>query len=574
MSNSETGSPNEPFWLDDWYVDPPSGRISRAGAEVRLEPKVMSMLVLLAQRPGEVVSRETLEEKVWPGLVISYEALATTVFSLRKALGDDSRSPRYVETIPKKGFRIIAPVKSANQLAANVGPAADNPDIGKTRRAPVARSAAILVTLLAVIGYLLSGPGVSTKTVHVAGEPGEAVATLVVLPFVNSDRDPAQQYFSNGITDDLINDLSRYQRLRVVARRSSYHYGQRQVDIKTIAQELGVDYVLDGDIRRQGDRIRINVQLIDASRGINLWGQRFDQETRDLFRVQDDIRKNILSALSITLTREERDRGRQGYTQDFAAYDLFLQGQAKLVTRASSVDNDDARLLMEKAIQRDPNFARAHAALGLIYADAYRFNWSEDPGGTRSKAVKLVKRALELDNQSAVSYWIMGYIELFLSRDHAKAIEMAERSLELSPRNPDAITVLAVTHAFGDDPRRAKLLMQELMKTNRHYSSLVPGVLGLANLRLGNYSEALSAYEESYLINPSRIQTNLFMAVVLYRMGAVKDAEFQVAQLYSMHPKFDPRAWAARQPIKDKQFIDRIVEDFNQAGKNIINFKA
>lgn len=566
MSDPELVKQDAPFWLGDWYVDPPTGRISRAGAEVRLEPKVMSLLVLLAQHPGEVVSRETLEATVWPNLVISYEALATTVFGLRKALGDDSRNPHFVETIPKKGFRLIASVKSAGLSGVTTDPE-NSPSFTAIFQSPVVtRIAATVITLLAVIGYLLFNSGGADKSFLLIGKQ-EAYATMAVLPFVNSNGDPEQQYFSNGITDDLINDLSRYDRLRVVARRSSYQYGQRQTDIQAIARELGVDYVLDGDVRRQGDRIRINVQLIDAKRGVNLWAQRFDRQTEDLFELQDDIRKNILGSLSITLTSEEQNRERRNYTQDFAAYDLFLQGQAKLITRASAADNEEARELMEKAIQRDPNFARAYAALALIYADAYRFSWNVDTEKTRETAIRLGKQALELDSRSPEAYWIMGYVELFLSKDHVRAIEMARRSIEYSPRNPDAITVLAVTYAFGDDPRRARLLMQELMKMNQLYSSLVPGVLGLANLRLGNYSEALSAYEQSYLINPTRIQTNLFLTVVLYRMGAIQDAEFQAAQLYSMHPEFDVRAWASHQPVKDRLFIEQVVDDFTKVAK-------
>ncbi len=159
----------------------------------------------------------------------------------------------------------------------------------------------------------------------------------------------------------------------------------------------------------------------------------------------------------------------------------------------------------------------------------------------------------------------MGYIYLFLFEDHSKAIEMSNRSIELSPGNPDAMTMLAVTYAFGDNPQKAKLLIQELMHKNRHYSAMVPLVLGLANLRTGNYAEALSAYNQSLLINPSRIQGNVVKAVVLYRMGNIDDAEFQIAELYNLHPDFDLNVWAARQPFIDKSFIKGMMEDLVKA---------
>jgi adenylate cyclase len=391
--------------------------------------------------------------------------------------------------------------------------------------------------------------------------------SLVVLPFTNSNNDKSQEYFSDGITADLINDLSRYSGLNVIARRSAYVYKQRQTNIQTIARELGVNYVLDGDVRRDGNTIRMNVQLIDAKSGVNIWAQRFDRETEDIFAVQDDIRKNIINTLSITLTKEEQSRTKQSpSTSSFAAYDLFLQGQASLVTRASAKDSRVAQQLMEQAIQLDPHFARAYAALALIHADAYRFDWTDDPENTRQQALKIGKRAIELDDHSPQAYWILGYIYLFLYEDHDKAIAMGKRATELAPNDMDAANVLAVTYAFGDEPAKAKLIVTDIMQHNQHYSALVPSVLGLANLCLGKYAESLAAYDKSLLINPSRIQGNTYRAVVLSRMGNIDDAEFQIDQLYTLHPDFNVQVWAERQPFKDKSIVKDLVNDLIRAG--------
>ncbi|MGW8248807.1 MAG: winged helix-turn-helix domain-containing tetratricopeptide repeat protein [Acidiferrobacterales bacterium] len=553
-----------PFTLGDWRVDPDSGRLSSDDQEIKLEPKVMALLVYLAQNPGKVVSREALEKTVWAGTVVGYDAVTSSIIKLRKALGDDSRAPRYIETVSKRGYRLIADVQHDSGDAVDAPVAAAPAEV----RRPVPRKRtwawiAVVVAGLVGLAFALLRPTPSPTGA------GNQTATLLVLPFLNVTADADQQYFSNGITDDLISDLSRYDRLHVVARRSAYLYAQRKSDLPTIARELGVDYVLDGDVRRQGNKLRLNVQLIDPRRGINLWAKRFDRDTQDLFKVQDDIRNNILKALSITLTQAERDRESKQYTQDFAAYDLFLKGQAKLVTRASAADNQEAQQLIEQAIARDPEFARAYAALALVHADAYRFNWTDRPDATRKEALSLVDRALALDDHLPEAYWIKGYIELFLYRDHTQAVAMGERALTYAPRNPDAITVLAVTLAFGDDPQRAILLMQEIMRTNKVYAAQVPSVVALANLRLGKYNEALTAADKSLTINPTRIQGNIWKIVTLYRMGKVDDAVFQAAELLNQHPTFEINAWAARQPFKDPADLKKMVVDFTAVKRQL-----
>ena len=548
------------FWLDDWYVDPDSRRLTRQGAEIQLEPKVMALLILLVAHRGEVLSRETIEAEIWKDVVVGYDALASTVIKLRKALGDNSRQPRYIETVSKKGYRLIAPVQQSTSAAPPVTEAQP-----QAKSKILARYSLTIVVMLAffvaALHFFKQEPTQPQKA-----EAKPHLAALVVLPFTNLSDDPQQEYFSDGITEDLIIDLSRYSRLKVISQRTTFSYKTRSIDLKTLSNELGIQYIVEGSVRRDGNHIRINVQLIDAKSGINLWSERYDREAAGLFNVQDEVRKKIVSALEITLTEEERLHEQKRYTDSFEAYDYFLRGQAQLVRRASANDNNLSKEFMQKAISIDPGFARAYAALALIYADAYRFDWSDNPEETKRLALKNGQLAIELAPQSPQAYWIMGYIYLFLFEDHNKAIEMSSRSIELSPDNPDAITMLAVTYTFGDDPQKAKLLMQEVMQKNKHYSAMVPSVLGLANLRLGNYAEALNAYNTSLLINPSRIQGNTARAVVLYRMGNVDDAEFQVDELYTLHPDFDLTIWARRQPYINKQILDDMIKDLKAAG--------
>lgn len=562
MESDKQTISGDPFWLNDWYVDPSLRRISREGAEVKLEPKVMTVLELLASQPGEVFSRESIEAKAWEGLVVGYDALSTTIIKLRKALGDDSQNPRFIETVSKKGYRLVATVSYQDKPQAGSGSQVGDKQVSVARRAAPIYMGVATVLLLLLTFILFQQDKTSTDNSYAPAEK----ASLVVLPFTNRNNDAKQDYFSDGITDDLINDLSLYSGLQVIARRSAYIYKERQSDIQSIAHELGVDYVLDGNVRRDKERLRVNVQLVNAKTGANIWVQRFDRQTEDIFDVQDDIRKNILDALSVTLTKEEHKRSQRRYTNSFAAYDLFLQGQASLITRASANDSNKAQQLMEQAIALDPNFARAHAALALIHADAYRFDWTNNPEQTCQEALSIGQRAIELDNRINQAYWILGYVYLFCFEQHDKAIEMGKRATQLAPNDNDGFNVLAVTYAFGDEPEKGRLIIQELMQRNPRYSALVPSTLGLANFRLEKFNEALEAYNISLEINPSRIQGNVYKALTLFRMGNIDDAEFQVDQLYQMHPDFDVDVWAARQPITNKDYVNGMIEDLAKIG--------
>ncbi|WP_455208659.1 winged helix-turn-helix domain-containing protein [Kaarinaea lacus] len=575
-SESKTGhipiDRTSPFMLGEWLVEPAIDRLIRGVQEVKLEPRVMDLLLCLASRPGEVLTREQLEASVWSGMVVGYDSLTSAMNKLRKALNDDPRNPQIIETVAKRGYRLIASITNVPPVTG--GSEQESTEPTDTRTPAALRStnrviAAIVSGLIIVAAFgiyvVINKPSsITPATIDTtATRPG-----IVVLPFINLNDDPEQEYFSDGITEDLIVDLSRFSGLLVIARRSAFMYKTRSADIQSLAKELGVGYVVEGSVRRNNDNLRVNVQLVDAATGSNLWAQRFDRKTTDLFSVQDDIRRNIINALSITLTEEEQKREQQRYTHNFEAYDYFLRGQSSLVKRASANDNNQARELMEKAIALDPNFARAQAALALTYADAYRFNWTDDPQQTVRMALEIGERAIELDPHSPQAHWILGYIYLFLFNDHDRAIELGERTIQLDPNNADGYTLLGVTNAYSNNPERAKVLMQHLMRINPYYPSQVPGIFGQSSLLLGNYEEALAAYEESLLINPTRIPGNVYKIIILYRMGRIDDAKWQMEQLLSLHPDFDAKIWADRQPYRDRKIVEGFLHDLKQIGLN------
>jgi len=558
------------FKLGDWRVEPATDRLIQGEQEIKLEPRVMDLLLYFAEHPGEVLTREQLESSVWAGMVVGYDSLTSAMNKLRKAFNDDPRNAKFIETVAKRGYRLIAPVvypviasSASVEHSTEITPARELQGLRHKRSIVTVTFAVVIVVATVLVTVFERNPSTTNTPIKesTTSRPG-----IVVLPFVNLNDDSAQAYFSDGITDDLIVDLSRISGLFVISRRSAFMYKTRKVDIPALAKELGVGYVVEGSVRRNNDNLRVNVQLVDAATGINLWAQRFDRKTTDLFSVQDDIRRNIINAMSVTLTEEEQKREQQRYTSNFEAYDYFLRGQAALVKRASAGDNSQAQLLMEKAIALDSHFARAYAALALIHADAYRFDWTDNPRHTADEALRIGKRAVELDPNSPQAHWVLGYIYLFLFKDHNKALEMGERTLKLDPNNADAYTLLGVTHVYNNDPQEAKSLMLHLMQNNKYYPSQVPAILSRAYLQLGQYEEALAANDKTLLINPTRIQSNVFRILILYRMGQIEDAKWQADQLKSMHPNFKASVWADRQPFSDSRITVKMLEELKQVG--------
>jgi TolB-like protein/DNA-binding winged helix-turn-helix (wHTH) protein len=332
---SEKGMINatSPFFIADWRVDPASCRISRGRdghiVEHKIEPKAMTVLVCLAQQQGQVVSREVLEETAWQGMVVGYDSLASAIIKLRKAFGDSSKNSEIIETVPKRGYRLICPVSLEAPASERHSAPAQNQDPVETSRTNIDQPGEVenavqhepalseeqkqkadgdgktgrrkgnfgFNFMLAVMVMVLAG----LFTLFFINPPPETVTqkdhrlVIAILPFKNLSDDPRQDYFSDGITVDLITDLSKIEDLSVIARNSVFVYKNSDADIKTIHEELGVDYIVEGSVRKRGNKLRIAAQLIDASNSINVWAERFDGDLNNVFAFQDTVTSKIIS---------------------------------------------------------------------------------------------------------------------------------------------------------------------------------------------------------------------------------------------------------------------------------------
>ncbi len=525
-----------------WSVDPGLNQIRQGDETIRLEPKVMELLTFLGGHPSEVVSREALLEALWPGIIVGDDSLTQSVIKLRKALGDDPRTPAYIQTIHKRGYRRLAPVSHEDTPASEghtVGgtdgyggrPLPARPRLGL--RALALTGGAVVALLVAWLMWAGSNDfsGFGQKSMPVSDLP-----SLVVLPFANLSNDPAQEYFSDGITDDITTDLSRLGSLRVFARYTAFSYKGQAVKASKVAHDLGVRYVINGSVQKVGTRVRINIQLTDARIGQQLWAERFDREIGDIFAVQDEIAHRIVATLAVTLSDEERKRLAHRYTGNIEAYDLFLRGQEAYV-RQDPDDNARAQELYRSAIALDPNFARAYAALALTCVDDWRFQWSTDAERGADEALRLARRAVKLDGDLPQAYWALGFVQVF-RREHADAMRSADQAIALNPNDADAYVTLAMATAYAGDPERAIGLISTGMKLNPHYGATYRSALGQAYFLAGQYEKAVPVQMEAIANNPDRLQSRLMLAATYIKLGRQADAEWQADEVFAIKPGF------------------------------------
>ena len=552
------------FYVADWEVRAGACEIARGDTVVKLEPRVMDLLQFFASRPGEVLSRIQLEEQVWPGMVVGYDALTKSIGKLREALGDSEKPPTFIQTIPKKGYRLIAPVSAGNSKVPHVSTL--NPLVNIKKKRIVSAGLLILgVAVISIIVFALNLPKeVEIENPNIASIPSKP--SLVVLPFKNLNDDPQQDYFVRGITDDLIVDLSRYSGIEVIASRIAFQYHGRDVDLDTLNKELQVHYVVEGSIRRSQQQIRINVQMTDAGSGVILWAEQYNRPITQLFDIQDEVRSKIVNALSIKLTETKRNREQKRYTNNFDAYDAFLRGQTSLIKRVSAEDNQQARKQFEKAIAIDPRFTRAYAALAIANADAYRHDWVDDPDAFARISLQQAQHAIDLDPESTYANLAMGYVQLFVAKDHQQAIAMAERTLKLDPQNSDANILLATTYVHAGQPDKAEAYVETTMRLNPNPSAIYLHIGALVNLLRQDYVAAYAAYERSLLVNPERLIGKIYMTVTLVRMNRIDDARWFAEEIKISSPQFDAEKWAMKQPFKDRRINQQLYDDLRKAG--------
>ncbi len=352
--------------------------------------------------------------------------------------------------------------------------------------------------------------------------------SIAVLPFTNISGDPEQEYFADGITEDLTTDLSKISGLFVVARNSSFAYKGKSPDVGEVSRELGVRYILEGSVRRAGEQIRINAQLIDATTGGNVWAERFDGTMADVFSLQDDVNNKIVTALEVSLTVDDRKRLDKIETSNPDAYDTLLRGfeQYQYFNREANVE---ARDLFKQAIVLDPGYARAYANVALTYGSEVNFNWTDNRQESIELGLEYAARALELDAGIPQIYLTRSILYL-AQRRHDAAVEAGRRTIEVHPNYADGHAALAFVQSFSGQLLEALSAIRQAKRINPQYSYIYLAVEGRILFLLGRYDEAVVMLEESVQRNPVFERGQLTLAATYAELDRLDDAAWAVEE--------------------------------------------
>jgi TolB-like protein/class 3 adenylate cyclase/Flp pilus assembly protein TadD len=439
---------------------------------------------------------------------------------------------------------------------------------------PVSMLVAILIVVAAVVViwrlYLHSTrPPVEVASKEKMAFPLPDKPSIAVLPFVNMSKDPDQEYFSDGMTEDLITDLSKISGLMVIARNSTFTYKGKPVKIKQVAEDLGVRYVLEGSVRRAGNEIRINAQLVDALSGHHLWAERYDGKMGRIFVLQDQITQKIVSALAVKLTGTEKQIIVQKGTNNVEAYDEFLRGWVHYL-RMTSDDLAWAVHSLKRATELDPNFGRAYAALALAYEMATVIpgwtsvsgvSWSE----SRLRVGQYLKQAMK--KPTSIAHLVNANLHLY-RRQHGEAVSEAERALALDPNDPTCNSGMAFVLLNSGKPKEAIDFINRAMRFDPHNPGRYLFLLGVAQFCMGNLEEAANLIEKAHRINPEFASSISWLASIYGLLGREKEARAALEthkKLWRMR-EFKLPATMYFFPFKDRADADRIAEGMVKAG--------
>ena len=386
--------------------------------------------------------------------------------------------------------------------------------------------------------------------------------SIAVLPFTNMSGDPEQEYFSDGMTEDLITDLSKLSGLFVIARNSVFSYKGKAVEVREVSRKLGVRYLVEGSVRKAGNRVRINAQLVDTTTGGHVWAERYDRELQDIFALQDEVTQKIVFALKVMLTPEEQTRFRQAPTDNLDAYDALLRGQAYMWRSREA--NVQARQLFEQAIALDPQYAAAYAVLSWTYFVEWGFQWSQDPQ-LLAQAFAVAQRAVGLDDSLPLAHTMLGVAYLW-QKQHEQAIAEGERAIALGPNYADGYAWLGSTYNVAGRPEEAIEVVQQAMRLNPHEPFYYLAILGSTYRMMGRHEEAIAALKTVLCRNPNYVPAHVQLVAAYSELGQEAEARAGAAEILRLSPNFSLESVKQRLPYKDQAALEHYLDGLRKAG--------
>jgi TolB-like protein len=485
------------YLFEDYAFDTVRRELHRGADLVSVAPQAFDLLDYLIRNRERVVSKGDLIDAIWNGRSVSDAALTTRLNVARSAIGDTGEDQRLIKTLPRKGFRFVAPVVEAEGTAGIV--AADN--------------------LIAPALTLPNKP------------------SIAVLPFTNLSGDPEQDYFADGMVDEITTALSRFKSLFVIARNSSFTYKGRAVDIKLVGRELGVRYVLEGSVRKAAGRVRISGQLIDAMTGANLWADRFEGDLSDVFALQDEVAVNVVSAIQPKLLQTEMELAARR-PNNLSAYDLCLRAQHfQSWTRGGSTES---LRLASRALEIDPRYGFAATLAAECHIRNARQGWAANPKAEIAEGFRLLRLALSIDGNATLALSMLGRATASFSADFDTAREMVDRAVALNPNSFRAWEERGWTHLTMGQPEEAIRSFERRIRLSPFDPLLFATFAGMsiAFISLRRFDEAVSTAGKAIRQNPLFPFTYRCLASALAHLAREEEAREAVATLLELDPDF------------------------------------
>ena len=496
-------------------LDPVAHIVLRQGELLPVGQRGALLLEALFKRPGEVLTKGELMDAAWSATTVEESNLSVQIAALRKALGPPPDGGEWIATIPRVGYRFVG-----------------------TSTAPAGRAE-------------------SAKAER---------RSIAVLPFANLSADPEQAIFADGLAEEIITTLSKLSGLLVIARNSSFAYRDSNIDVRRVAEELDVRYVLAGSVRHSGERIRVSVHLADAQSGGHLWADRYDRELTDVFAIQDEIAGQVVEALQVKLTPAEASRALDGGTRSVEAMDCLQRGRAMhegptknlgVFTRISE--------LLRRAITLDPSYAEAYATLADAMVLDYLNRWTSDPDGSLTEARGLAERAIELAPDEVFGHLSASLIAM-LARDFDRSDRELDIAATLNPNHPSIYDRRGNQHMRKGDPLAAIPYYERAMRLDPLATIHYLHSLGVAYFHLDRFETAAALFRERILIVPETDMSRSYLVSALGHLGRPDDARQVHAELMAVNAKYDLAAHLARLPTMAEGYRERIFAGWHKAG--------
>lgn len=505
-----------------------TGRLWCGKREVKLTLKASAVLKALVTHAGQPVCKEELFASVWKGTVVGDDALTSCIQELRRALADDAKRPRFIETRHRRGYQFVARVfKEAVDDAA------------------VLREA------------LWTQPAIA------------------VFPFENRSENGDHAYFAGGITEDIMTALSCWRRFPVLARNSTLLSKEKHGDLALAAQDLGARYFLQGSVRRSGNKIRISVQLVDANSRAQIWAQRYDRDLGDIFAVQDDITSSIVQSIEPQLSRRELHRALRKHPDNLDSWDYTQRAFSCIYGALSHLafagaDAVEARRLLGKAIELDPSSSYAHSLLALSHFHDALADWTRNPPRALAATLQAAQRAVELDEDDWLSHALLGIALLWTSRQYDRAQKEVERAIALNPSAVIAYQFLGCVATFAGRPAEAVAALETVLQLDPRYQSrsLILGDLSLSRLLLGDVDGAVATAREAVLLEPENIRAYHRLLAALGHSAPEAGAEARAAleKLVTLQADFSGAYVRATYPFRFREHMALFTTGLRKAG--------